>query len=720
MLQACSDSDNNINNTNNSAPITVPETRNLVGTAIEQGSFNTLLAAVDAAGLTDTLSDPSQNFTLFAPTDAAFAALGQDTIDALLADPDTLANILTYHVIGSRVDAAGAIASAGMTVEMVNGDLVGLSLDGNTLLVNTATVTGTDIAASNGVIHVIDAVLMPPADPVTPTMNIVETAVANGNFTTLVAALQATNLDATLADASQNFTVFAPTDSAFEMIGTPLLNALLDNPDMLRQILLQHVVPGEVNAVTAFTLNGNNAETASGAMIPIAINQDTDRLTFGGANIVITDIQTTNGIIHVIDTVVVAEAPLPTPPNHIFNVAFDNGNFTTLIAALEATGLDSVLADESAQFTVFAPTDTAFALLGQNAVDALLADTDALRNILLYHVISGSTILQDGAVTAAQSNMNTVTMANNQTAALSFVDSKLFINKSNVSAADVMASNGVIHVVDQVIIPPAIKDNPANNIVETALADSQFSTLVTALQTANLVNTLADANQTFTVFAPTNAAFDKIPDDALSGLLADNAALTQVLLQHVIIGAEVNSIAAFTANGTSVNTAANDDVTVRLVNFSMQAATENDEVGFDAANQRLVGGQNSANQGFTLYVFDNDLGSASSNCNDACATNWPPVIVADGSVSGLPNLGTITRADNSIQATFKGRPLYFFSGDTAVGDNNGDGVNNVWSQVNQAQVDLQIQGTGVSTPDVFTSNGVIHVIDTVITETLNP
>ena len=314
MLQACSDSDNNVNNTNNSAPITVPEMRNLVGTAIEQGSFNTLLAAVDAAGLTDTLSDPSQNFTLFAPTDAAFAALGQDTIDALLADPDTLANILTYHVIGSRVDAAGAIASAGMTVEMVNGDLVGLSLDGNTLLINTATVTSTDIAASNGVIHVIDAVLMPPAEPTTPTMNIVETAVANGNFTTLVAALQATNLDATLADASQNFTVFAPTDSAFEMIGTPLLNALIDNPDMLRQILLQHVVPGEVSAVTAFTLNGNNAETASGAMIPIAINQDTDRLTFGGANIVITDIQTTNGIIHVIDTVVVAEAPLPTPP----------------------------------------------------------------------------------------------------------------------------------------------------------------------------------------------------------------------------------------------------------------------------------------------------------------------------------------------------------------------------------------------------------------------
>ena len=391
-----------------------------------------------------------------------------------------------------------------------------------------------------------------------------------------------------------------------------------------------------------------------------------------------------------------------------------------MIAALEATGLDSVLADESAQFTVFAPTDAAFALLGQNTIDALLADTDALRNILLYHVISGSTILQDGAVTVAQSNMNTVTMANNQMAALSFVDSKLFINKSNVSAADVMASNGVIHVVDQVIIPPAIKDNPANNIVETALADSQFSTLVTALQTANLVNTLADANQTFTVLAPTNAAFDKIPDDALSGLLADNAALTQVLLQHVIIGAEVNSIAAFAANGTSVNTAANDDVTVRLVNFSMQAATENDEVGFDTANQRLVGGQNSANQGFTLYVFDNDLGSASSNCNDDCATNWPPVIVADGTVSGLPNLGTITRADNSIQATYKGRPLYFFSGDNAAGDNNGDGVNNVWSQVNQVQVDLQIQGAGVTTPDVFTSNGVIHVIDTVITETLNP
>ena len=104
-----------------------------------------------------------------------------------------------------------------------------MSLSGDSLLVNTATVITTDIHTDNGIIHVIDAVLLPPADMVEPTSNIVETAIANGNFTTLVAALQAAELDAVLADESSTFTVFAPTDAAFALIGEETLNTLLEN-----------------------------------------------------------------------------------------------------------------------------------------------------------------------------------------------------------------------------------------------------------------------------------------------------------------------------------------------------------------------------------------------------------------------------------------------------------------------------------------------------------
>ena len=164
-------------------PVVEDDPQSIVDVAVANGSFTTLVAALEATGLDVTLSDMDSKFTVFAPTDDAFALLGQDVIDALLADTDTLSDILTYHVIAGEVDSSAAISSAGSLVEMVNGDSVGLSLDGDNLLVNTATVILVDVAADNGVIHVIDAVLTPPVQTkATPTMNIVDTAVAAGEF----------------------------------------------------------------------------------------------------------------------------------------------------------------------------------------------------------------------------------------------------------------------------------------------------------------------------------------------------------------------------------------------------------------------------------------------------------------------------------------------------------------------------------------------------------
>ena len=695
-------------------PVAPADPQSIVDVATANGSFTTLIAALEATGLDTTLSDMDSKFTVFAPTDDAFALLGQDVIDSLLADTDTLSDILTYHVISGEVDSSAAISSAGSLVEMVNGDSVGLSLDGENLLVNTATVILVDVAADNGVIHVIDAVLTPPAVKGTPTMNIVDTAVAAGDFGTLVTALQAAGLDATLADETQSFTVFAPTDAAFAMIDPETLNLLIADTDALSSVLLQHVVSGEVNSVTAYTLNGSSATTASGAAIPVAINTELDTLTFGGATVQTTDIYTTNGIIHVIDTVVIADVELPTPPASIVDVAVSNGSFTTLVAALQATGLDTVLDDQESTFTVFAPTDAAFALLGQDAIDALLADPDTLKDILLYHVISGSEILQDAAITVAQSESNKVDMANERQTALTLADSRLYINKSAVSLADVMADNGVIHVVDQVILPPPAVTDSTQTIVDIALAEEKFSTLVAALTAADLVTTLSDETATFTVFAPTNAAFDKIEDTALADLLADTDALTDVLLKHVISGATIDSVSAYAANGGVVTSIGNDSLGVSLVDFTKTTNGDSDEVAYDSASQRLVGGTNSTNPGFTLYAFDSDLGSAGSTCNDSCATNWPPVLVTDGEVANISGLSLVTRDDGSSQAAYKGRPLYFYSGDTEASDTSGQSVSGWW-KLGQEQVALQVQGSNVTSVDIYASNGILHVIDTVIT-----
>lgn len=446
FLAACSDGSSNRNN-NNAAPEEPVPLGSIVDVAIEAGNFETLVTALQATGLDATLADETQTFTVFAPTDEAFALLGEDTINALLADTEALSDILLYHVIaGQAVDAETAQSLAGTTVETANGDSIAITLRDGALFINESQVVTADVEASNGIIHVIDAVLIPPADQ-EPLGSIVDVAVANGSFTTLVAALQATGLDATLADETQTFTVFAPTDDAFALLGEDTINALLADTDTLADILLYHVIAGSaVDSVTATSLDGQTAEMANGDLVNIAIRDG--NLFINDSQVIIADVAASNGVIHVIDAVLI---PPSDEAGTIVDVAVEAGSFTTLVAALQATGLDATLADETAEFTVFAPTDDAFALLGDDTINALLEDTDALSDILLYHVLPGAV----DSTTALSLDGSMVEMANGDTVTLSVRDGALFINESQVIAVDIAASNGIIHVIDAVLLPPS-------------------------------------------------------------------------------------------------------------------------------------------------------------------------------------------------------------------------------------------------------------------------
>ncbi|MEZ5243955.1 MAG: fasciclin domain-containing protein [Acidimicrobiales bacterium] len=303
------------------------ETGTIVDVAVANGSFTTLVAAVQAAGLVDTLSGDGP-FTVFAPTDDAFAAALADlglTAEELLASPD-LADILTYHVVAGEVDAATAISLDGQSAETVNGADIDISVvDGSVVINGTATVVTPDVAASNGIIHVIDAVLLPPdfgsddmaeddmadddmADENAAPGTIVDVAVANGSFTTLVAAVQAAGLVDTLSGDGP-FTVFAPTDDAFAAALADLgltAEELLASPD-LADILTYHVVAGEVDAATAISLDGQSAETVNGADIDISV-VDGSVVINGTATVVTPDVAASNGIIHVIDAVLLPPA----------------------------------------------------------------------------------------------------------------------------------------------------------------------------------------------------------------------------------------------------------------------------------------------------------------------------------------------------------------------------------------------------------------------------
>jgi uncharacterized surface protein with fasciclin (FAS1) repeats len=137
------------------------DTGDIVATAAAAGDFTTLATALEAADLVETLQGEGP-FTVFAPTDAAFEALPEGALDELLADPEALAAVLTYHVVEGEVPAADVMTMDGQEVETVNGETLTITIDGETVKVNDATVTQADVQASNGVIHVIDTVLLPP------------------------------------------------------------------------------------------------------------------------------------------------------------------------------------------------------------------------------------------------------------------------------------------------------------------------------------------------------------------------------------------------------------------------------------------------------------------------------------------------------------------------------------------------------------------------------
>jgi uncharacterized surface protein with fasciclin (FAS1) repeats len=274
--------------------VILPESRDIVDIAVEDGRFTTLVAAVEAAGLVDALKGEGP-LTVFAPTDDAFAALPEGTVEALLADIPTLTDILLYHVVDGKVMASDVVElSSAMSLQgqYLN---IEVTMDGKVMLDN-AQVIITDIEASNGVIHVIDAVVLPE------TRDIVDIAVEDGRFTTLVAAVQAAGLvDALKAEGP--LTVFAPTDEAFAALPEGTVEALLADIPTLTNILLYHVVDGKVMAADVVELS--SAATLLGQDLSISLLDG--KVMLNESQVIITDLETANGVIHVIDAVLLPQ-----------------------------------------------------------------------------------------------------------------------------------------------------------------------------------------------------------------------------------------------------------------------------------------------------------------------------------------------------------------------------------------------------------------------------
>ena len=311
LLTACGSDDDD------PAPVTPPGTLAEVATS---AGFNALVAAADKAGLVDELSDPNADLTVFAPTDAAFTALatslGFADANAMVAalDGPTLAKILTFHVLPTNESAAELVAggaSQATLYSLTPGTPATLAVDTASgvkltdAALNQASVTSADVAASNGVIHVIDKVLVPPG-----VLNVVQMAQSNPVFSVLVEAVVAADLAGALSGAGP-FTVFAPTNDAFASALVELSitkDQLLANPG-LAGILTYHVVGADVRAADVVALPKPAAVTTlQGTSFSVDANLAITDGNARMATLVATDVIASNGVIHVIDKVL-----LPAP-----------------------------------------------------------------------------------------------------------------------------------------------------------------------------------------------------------------------------------------------------------------------------------------------------------------------------------------------------------------------------------------------------------------------
>jgi transforming growth factor-beta-induced protein len=311
----------------------------VASTSAETPEFTVLLAAVQAAdpAILELLSNPDANLTVFAPTDAAFTAaleaLGV-TAEDLLGNTELLNQVLAYHVVPGAFNAEAVVALDGALLgTALPEQALAISLDGESVKVNESTVVTPDVAASNGIVHVIDAVLLPAAeeamaDPMAteeammeeemaePAGNIAEIVIASTSaetpeFTVLLAAVQAADpaVLETLT-GSGPYTVFAPTDAAFaaalEALGVTA-EELLANTELLTQVLSYHVVPGYFSAETVVAAAGMEGGVNVATLLPgttVNVSLDGETVKVNEANVVATDVMATNGIVHVIDAVI--------------------------------------------------------------------------------------------------------------------------------------------------------------------------------------------------------------------------------------------------------------------------------------------------------------------------------------------------------------------------------------------------------------------------------
>ncbi|MBN00574.1 MAG: hypothetical protein CMJ77_15775 [Planctomycetaceae bacterium] len=540
--------------------------------------------------------------------------------------------------------------------------------------------------------------------------SITDLVVGNPDFSILEEAVIAAGLADTLAQKG-SFTVFAPLNSAFESLPEGTLSSLLEDPTgALKDILLYHTAGEEIFA--ADIVQVSNFETLLGSRVSVDVTAEGVVLN-GNVNVTVTDIEASNGVVHVIDAVLL-------PPPSIADIVIDNDNFSILEQAVVAAGLATTL-DSSGDFTVFAPTNSAFEALPPELLQAALDDPEGLlTEILSYHVVAGEAFSSD------VSQLSSVeTLLGSRVSVTATADGIILNDSVLVTTADIIAANGVVHVIDAVLIPPG-------SITEIVVDNDNFSTLEAAVVAAGLAETL-DSEGDFTVFAPTNAAFDLIDPAVLDQLLADpTGALQDILLYHVADGeilredlAERTSVP--TKLGPNISVAVDTGNVVLNGNISVSASPVYAANGIIHVIDAVLLPPDASETSITDLVANNPdfetlfaaLEATGLNETLASEGNFTVFAPTDDAFEKLPRglVSLLTRFAPRILESI----LLYHTVDGAIPSSEIVTQDSVSSLLGR-NIDVEVTEGGVIlngnvkviTTDIQASNGVIHVIDTVL------
>jgi len=526
---------------------TVPSTEaltNITSQVVAASYLQILESAVVKAKLASTLEGAGP-FTVFAPTDAAFTLSGITASTIESKSELELKSLLLYHVIPAKIMASEVPAGPNAKVQTAGGDSVFVTRNSSGVFVNGIKVIQADMAATNGVIHLLSKALIPPVG------NLVEVAQANPDFSYLVAAVLRASTGATnvaqILSTGGPFTLFAPTNSAFMNAGFATINDInAADPDVLAAILTYHVVPGRV--FSSDLTNDAKAATANGAKVTIGVSPSgatvKGKSNESASNITAANIMAINGVVHVIDQVLL-------PPGSITSQVVATSALSILEAAVVKAELASTL-DGAGPFTVFAPTDDAFIQSGITASTIESKTKLELQSLLLYHVLPAQVMAAD---VPAGPNAKVVT-AGGDSVFVTSNSSGVYVNGISVIQADIEASNGVIHLLSKALIPAA------GNLVEVAQANPDFSYLVAAVLRAstgatNVAGVLTSAGP-FTLFAPTNSAFIDAGFATIDDINAADPDVLAAILTYHVVGGRVfssdltNDATPATANGQTV------------------------------------------------------------------------------------------------------------------------------------------------------------------------